>query len=365
MIFENQLTEMRTVATTEPILTTANGDPNSTIGHEICSVDSSSLSFIQNNSGIDTLRQLSSVVAKDIRSLDVVQRPQSLQRFLNPVCIKSVLEKRSISAERIICKNNTSQLPSNKSNNELDPCLSENYAQYITKTFNDAIDCLSKPGQRIDPNIIFEKINNESAFRNGLINKNGNATAFGISQLTADSVNEILNLEQPAGAYLDALFKANPTQCKPFVAAVDSLRKSLEITKSIEKQPCPIMSLKDGIARSAILGLGLFLYYREGDFDNSARSVLNHKNASSIKIDKKDQSEILDLLALIIYNKGPSNSNLNSELAKIAAKSKRLNRRAGGFVTSSIVRNHFEYLRAIDKKRAEAEVVNCSIDSKE
>ena len=108
--------------------------------------------------------------------------------YIAPICFyaSSLRGKHNLTSSQLYyCQSEEDSSPQNSHNNT-GPCLSENYIQKLSSTFEELSRCFELSDQ--DSNILFEILNHESAF---IPNARSSTGARCMGQLTIDSVLEL------------------------------------------------------------------------------------------------------------------------------------------------------------------------------
>lgn len=152
------------------------------------------------------------------------------------------------------------------------PCITNNYIDFVHRSVNQVIDCFSQAGVKLDTEILFSKINNESAFGSMIFSENG----VGLTQLSVEGYKEMTRSSKVGSGY-DYMFnmmgcqdrKGDPKKCIPverpacrdLIPLLTSAKNSRVDKKS---RACGLISPGQGVVRNLLLGMGLYAFYRDG-----------------------------------------------------------------------------------------------------
>ncbi len=183
------------------------------------------------------------------------------------------------------------------------PCITTEMVAYTHFTVNEAINCLSQPGSPIDAQLLFRKINNESAFAGFIRNQNGT----GIGQLVSFGAREM----GPGGRghnFLMERMQRRGRACDRFTSLAS---RELDLTSPNAQgersvRTCQLVGMGNGMARNMIYSIGLFLYYREA-MPHNAEQLLREAGLG----DHPDFLRMRDLLTMVAYSReGPQGMRL-------------------------------------------------------
>ena len=282
------------------------------------------------------------------------------QLLLNPSCVAAALANRSVDIQRYECAaDGATPTPLHQKGRHgptRRPCLTPNYAGFVSSTLNQAIQCLSTPDSRLNPDVVFGFVNAESGFLHNIAGSNG----IGLMQLTSDAARGVLWTDQEGFEFLKKRMALNLEECRPFLAVVEELKES----RSGDARRCQFMTLGNGVARSALVGLSLFLTYRDSGLHYSARQLIKKLQIRKPGVDAMisslspaEQQMLADQLALQGYNSGQTSMPVLLDKAI-----DEFNRNHGRISLVNAMIKHSEYLQAIQDKRTEANVgPSCSL----
>lgn len=208
-------------------------------------------------------------------------------RHVDRTCIRQAIRARAndnIDANRTMCGRRARQTSGT-------PCLSDRYVDFLHYTINSALRCLQSRDNPLDPDTIFEMLNHESAFM-GFVNNTG---GVGLAQMTSMGVRGVFDPGHGGRENLDALMARSEKQgfCAPFRRLVRPLgRQSIPV--------CQYTEIDDGIAQSAIAGIGLFSYYQT--------VVTNALVDAGIPRSHPKFAQMQRALSLISYNSGETDA---------------------------------------------------------
>ncbi len=234
-------------------------------------------------------------------------------------CVKSSLLKAPYDVSKSICYPNGKTVTYTKKDQI--PCITEQTIDYITWATNKAIKCLSTADDPIEPSIIYKWINNESGFAFFVHSGNGKGT----NQLTTRGA---LAMEDDCEAVLkrESSLLDNP-ECAPFKTILET-----PIQTTMPGKKCQYLDLENGVGRSLLHGIGLYLCYRSYhrySVDNAMNDLFYKKGESNTASSKSgrryplsatDYKKIRDHFALALVNAGgPSQVTLltNKKAAQI------------------------------------------------
>jgi hypothetical protein len=174
------------------------------------------------------------------------------------------------------------------------PCVTDQIVDYIYWGLNEAMRCYDGIIDSHERKMIFKKINHESAF--GFFFQYTGGT--GIAQLIQGSQQDMFLPGHAGNDFLEEHIKSHPKSCESFL----TLLKRTAKTKSLKS--CEFMSIGDGIGRSLIGGMGLYLHYRN-DPNNpySAEKLLSYWGVQ--KSESEEYKQLRSYITLGMYNKGP------------------------------------------------------------
>lgn len=234
------------------------------------------------------------------------------------------------------------------------PCITDQMVEYVHWGLNEAFKCYGNLLDSHERRMIFKKINHESAF-GFFFQYSGGA---GIAQLIGESKRDLFLPGYSGNNFLRRQIISNAKSCESFLQL---LNRTLQ-ERSLKS--CEFISIGDGIGRSLIGGIGLYLHYRS-DPNNpySAERLLERwgytkRNTESYKL-------IRSYITLGMYNKGPG-AVLNAY--KNAFPKGSLAKKSESDIYKSIMglikRSHFYgYVRSIerDTERILDQDGNCKI----
>ncbi|MCB0350809.1 MAG: hypothetical protein KDD38_06475 [Bdellovibrionales bacterium] len=192
-----------------------------------------------------------------------------------------------------------------------EPCMNSELTELVQWSVNKAIECgnalaLRISGLPLDPEIFFQKINNESAFGFHLQNNGG----IGIGQLTSIAMKEISRPSQmpiegpPRKNYIQAA--QEESACSTFKSV---LNKDVEFTNARQVRHCQLLWTGNGLARNLFYSIMTFIHNR---------SVIGYKNGRPaggvrqiVKAYGITDAKKINYLTLISYGR--------NGLAKVAA----------------------------------------------
>lgn len=220
------------------------------------------------------------------------------------------------------------------------PCITDQIVDYIHWGLNEAFKCYENILDSHERKFIFKKINHESAF--GFFFQYGGGA--GIAQLIGESKRDLFLPGNAGYNFLQQQIYTNTKSCDSFV----QLLKRTTQGKSLKS--CEFISIGDGIGRSLVGGIGLYLHYRS-DHRNpySAEKLLNYwgyrnKNSENYKL-------VRSYLTLGMYNKGPG-AVLNAYKKAIgqAALSRKSDQEAFNIIMNLIKKSNFYgYVKSIER----------------
>ncbi|MEK7357194.1 MAG: hypothetical protein AAB250_12145 [Bdellovibrionota bacterium] len=253
------------------------------------------------------------------------------QQHISRTCIRAVIATR---ANENIETNITFCTPEARNRNTI-PCLTDRYVNYVQFSLNSAMRCISSNQNPVNPDTVFEMINNESAFMGFVRNFGG----VGLMQMTSIAGREIFNIGADGRRHLDAMM-ARPEKrafCDPFRGLpVQVGSRSLDA--------CSFVGISQGIPRSAIAGIGLLSYYQ--------KLVQDEIISKGIPRSHPRFYQIVELLALVSYNRGFSQAQL--VLSKLGAGNVARNPNPRSLISAAALRwTGMDYLQAMSVRRRE------------
>lgn len=218
------------------------------------------------------------------------------QGHVSRACIRAAIVARAndnIDATRTLCTPNARVVRST-------PCLTDNYVNYVHFAVNSAIRCMSSPGNELDPDTIFDKINNESAFMGFAHNSGG----VGLMQMTSIAAREVFNPDQAGRQHVEEMMgrPEKRTFCAPFRPMLMTVQGSVN--------SCQWLGVENGMARNAFAGIALMSYYQ--------KSIKEKLVAAGIPRSNSNFETAVRSLSLVAYNAGMSRANV--VLSKIGAR---------------------------------------------
>ncbi len=173
------------------------------------------------------------------------------------------------------------------------PCITQEMIHYIHWTINEALRCFSDDLDKYSKSVLYKKVHLESSF--GFFFKSKNGT--GLTQLVGVAKEEMFHHKNSGNTYLENYIFTHPQQCSHFVGLMERSKKINNFSN------CDFISMKDGMARNILGGLGLFMYYRSApENSRSAEKLLDywgyHNNHSNTYY------QIRNTIALGMFNKG-------------------------------------------------------------
>jgi hypothetical protein len=255
------------------------------------------------------------------------------QRGIKASCVTAAITRLdNVQADKWSCVSDTSSPRRQRTV----PCMTKSYVEYVTYATNEAIRCLSRPDRPVNPQVVFSKINNESAFGSFL---SGNA-GKGLTQMTTIAAQEML-VDGEGAEFLKSIVDQNPEGCRNFQAI---LKLPLQLNNENEARICQFISPGGGIGRTLLTGIGLHLYYRDG-MRGSARERLEKLGLQN----HPELQKMADYLALVSFSsEGPAGAS--EALVKIQG---RIQRNTSFQAFKSLLDKQVDYLRAIDQKMRE------------
>src|SRR5690606_10539459 len=123
---------------------------------------------------------------------------------------------------------------------------------YIHWGLNETLRCYGNLLDDFEKKMIFKKINHESAF--GFFFQYTGGT--GIAQLVSASQRDLFAPGGSSYSFITKHIKNRPKQCQSFVKLMERTSKTPKL------KSCEFISIGDGIGRSLLGGVGLYLHYR-------------------------------------------------------------------------------------------------------
>lgn len=255
------------------------------------------------------------------------------QRFIKRECIeKAILRVPMLTDNILVCRADT-DIPRKLKET---PCMTGRYVDYMHWTVNQVLGCLSPAGDPIDPQLVFSKINNESAFGAFLQSSSG----MGSAQITTDAARE-MSLGENGHTFLQSLMVANPASCKNLEPVA---KLPLQLDRFQNARHCQYVGTGGGYARNLMHGIGLYLYYRQG-MRNSIQTRLEKAGLAN----NPNFRQMRDYLSLVAFSRvGPAGA------AEIVEKLKgKLSRKTSFADFKKWVDAKSEYTRQIAEKMNE------------
>lgn len=222
------------------------------------------------------------------------------QRFIRRQCIQRAMARLpNVGADAFECASDSAEPRRLRGL----PCVTNDVVSYTHFTVNEAINCLTQPGSTIDAQLLFRKINNESAFGGFIRNSNG----AGIGQLVSAGTQEM----GPGGnghRFLMDRMRRRGRACDRFAALAS---RELDLTRANANgerfvRSCQLIGMGNGMPRNLIYSIGLFLYYREAA-PHSADQLLRQAGLG----DHPEFRKMRDLLTMVAYSReGPQGMRL-------------------------------------------------------
>lgn len=232
----------------------------------------------------------------------------------------------------------TSSNQNGKLNTQL-PCVTDQMIDYIQWGLNETFDCFDNELDNFERKIIFKKINHESAF--GFFFQYIGGT--GLTQLVQGSQKDMFTPGFAGNTFLMNHVRNHPKACSSFTKLIKRSAKSKNL------KSCEFMSMGDGIGRSLIGGVGLYIHYRS-DPQNpySAEKLLSYwgYKPSQTELYRKARA----YLTLGMYNKGPG-AVINDVKFLIAKNAllKKPDTKAYKIILNVIEQSSFyDYIRAVE-----------------
>jgi hypothetical protein len=287
---------------------------------------------IGDNAACSAVGESSSFLSrKSVFSIRHLVRQKGIRRD----CIREALIKRinstAESAGRKVCESDSSSPQKIQG----PPCITEAYVDYVHWTANAALQCIggAAEGGPIDANIIYGKLNLESAFGYFVTNGSG----IGLGALTSDAAGE-MGRETGGLGYLKQLASLNPA-CGVFE---NVLKHGLEFDGKGNVRLCQLVGTENGVARNVLLGLGLFAFYRD-----TPEGSVSHLIGRTPLARNPEVAKMRDYLTLIAYNKGLGGA---SEIIKKVLRHAQVNPKMSFIEFRKIVDNYSNYTSGIHEK---------------
>lgn len=219
------------------------------------------------------------------------------------------------------------------------PCITDQVVDYIHWGLNEAFKCYGNILDSHERKFIFKKINHESAF--GFFFQY--AGGAGIAQLIGESKRDLFIPGNAGYRFLQQQIYTNTKSCDSFVQLLK------RTTRERSLKSCEFISIGDGIGRSLIGGIGLYLHYRS-DHQNpySAEKLLDYWGY--YKRDTENYKLIRSYITLGMYNKGPWGviETYKKQIGR-AALARKSDKEAFNTVMNLIKRSNFYgYIKAIE-----------------
>ncbi len=217
-------------------------------------------------------------------------------------CVEASIRGKSAPTRGRLCEDSETAVGS-----KTNLCITQRIADYTQWALNKAFECLSDPADPIDPHLVFRKLNNESTFK---FYYSDRTKGHGLTQTVNIAKNEMLGF--PTGTsvradgrkYLAKKMNQNKSKCADYKsiidfekeAQLDELRRrgnTNELNNLRARYPehrerlfdptetCNFISLDEGIHRSILNGLGLYLFYRDNYVDKDLKQLLGSGIASN------------------------------------------------------------------------------------
>lgn len=180
------------------------------------------------------------------------------------------------------------------------PCVTDQMVDYIYWGLNEAMRCYDDALDSHERKMIFKKINHESAF--GFFFQYVGGT--GIAQLIGGSQRDLFSPGYAGNNFLTRHVRNNSKNCESFLPLLARKPKFFGGKNSKAANSCEFMSVGDGIGRSLIGGISLYLHYRS-DPENpfSAEKLLKYWGYK--KSNSERYKQVRSYITLGMYNKGP------------------------------------------------------------
>lgn len=219
---------------------------------------------------------------------------------ISAACIASSMKRApNVKSPRYDCADEKSKLSSSKvGSTNSGQCMTQQLLDYTAWSVSQAMSCAEeavrnlKPGAHPLPQeLLFQKINNESAF---LFYIHQASSGTGLGQMTSIAAEEIVQDRAK-----ELLGKANElSQSKS--SSCHSMRSIIRTPARLDSagtlSPCSLMSVNEGMPRNALYSAMLFAFYR--DIEPSVQEKITKKN--------KANAEYMNTLGLIAFSRfGP------------------------------------------------------------
>ncbi len=219
------------------------------------------------------------------------------------------------------------------------PCVTDGVVDYIYWGLNEALRCYGDSIDSFERKIIFKKLNHESAF--GFFFQYDGGT--GIAQLIRGTQKNLFHPGNAGFRFLKKHVTNNPRSCENF-------KKLLARTTQIKNlKSCEFISMGDGIGRSLLGGIGLYLHYRSDEANPyNAEKLLAYWGYAKTNTDQYRQ--VRSYITLGMYNKGPG-AVLNTIKGSIGKSALRKKSEAEAFnIVMKLVKrsNFYGYVKAVE-----------------
>ncbi len=220
------------------------------------------------------------------------------------------------------------------------PCVTRQLVDYIHWGLNETLKCYGNLLDEVEKRMIFKKINHESAFGFFFQYKGGT----GIAQLVSASKKDLFFEGGQAHSFVTQHISNNSRQCQSFSKLME------RATAATSLKSCEFISVGDGIGRSLLGGIGLYLHYRSDPKNRySAERLLAYWGVQ--KTNSKEYRKLRSYITLGMYNKGPGAviSTIRNKIAK-GSLTGLSDKEAYAAVTNQIKKSNFAgYLTAIER----------------
>lgn len=283
--------------------------------------------------------------AKELPSNPPLEAPPRTRRHIRRACIEESIKRiPDIAGVRANCTSERGNFGSERLL-KATPCLTDLYVDFVHWAVNRVLDCVSQASDPIDPQMIFRKINNESAFGSFMASVNGK----GLTQLVSISINETLKPRHSGHEYLKRLMSDNQERCGDLSPLLEG---NLSPKGEVSTPTCRVTAPGDGVVRNLLLGIGLFSYYRKG-MRNSAEDRLKELGLAK----SPEFRRMRDLFALVMFNRGPADAD--KDLRKVRDQLLKLlrNKKAGVMTFEEfkgVLSKQAKYIRDMDQKMRHA-----------
>ena len=132
-----------------------------------------------------------------------------VDRQIRQSCVDASLRRIS-ETDSYYCASESGQKFPTRPPGPLGPCISSELAEYLQYAVTQAIECLSQPGDELDPRVVLKKVNNESQFHFYQAATGG----VGFGQLTSIAVKQLVQID-PAFMLRRIVYSPNKA-CDPF-----------------------------------------------------------------------------------------------------------------------------------------------------